>query len=288
MACAGGWLAFGEVKKVTKDFPLCYQRDGFFCRKRYTGTMKTTAFSYLRVSGRGQVDGDGFPRQRAAVTAYAKAHGITIKQEFCEKAISGAKDLEDRPELSALMVALHANGTRLVLIEKLDRLARDLMVQESIIADLRRGGFEIISVAEPDLCSDDPSRKLMRQMMGAFAEYEKSMIVAKLRGARQRTKAKTGRCEGRKPYGELAGEREVIERMFQLYDEGAGYTAVHRYLNMEGVKSRDGGAWTAATVMRIMKREPERLHRMTPAEAIRFDGPVTPISKMLEGVKEGK
>src|SRR5271168_3262301 len=161
--------------------------------------MKTTAFSYLRVSGRAQVDGDGFPRQRAAIAAFARAHDITIKQEFPEKGVSGT--IEDRPAWLELMAALHANGTKIVLIEKLDRLARDLMVQESIIADLKKHGFELISVAEPDLCADDPSRTLMRQMMGAFAQYERTMIVAKLRGARQRIRAKTGRCEGRKAYG---------------------------------------------------------------------------------------
>ena len=76
--------------------------------------------------------------------------------------ISGTRDLENRPALQELMVALHSNGTKLVLVERLDRLARDLMIQESIIADMKRHGFEIVSVAEPDLCSDDPSRTLMR------------------------------------------------------------------------------------------------------------------------------
>jgi len=55
------------------------------------------------------------------------------------------------------------------------------------------------------LFSDDPTRKLMRQMMGAIADYEKSMIVLKLRGAPARKKARTGRCEGRKPMGTIRG-----------------------------------------------------------------------------------
>jgi DNA invertase Pin-like site-specific DNA recombinase len=42
-----------------------------------------------------------------------------------------------------LMEALARNGTRLVLIEKLDRLARDLLVQETILGDLRKCGFEL-------------------------------------------------------------------------------------------------------------------------------------------------
>jgi DNA invertase Pin-like site-specific DNA recombinase len=65
---------------------------------------------------------------------------------------------------------------RTVVIEKLDRLAHDLMVQETIIADLRKHGFELASVAEPDLMANDPTRILVRQMMGAVAQYEKSQI----------------------------------------------------------------------------------------------------------------
>jgi hypothetical protein len=48
------------------------------------------AFSYLRVSGKGQVEGDGFPRQRAAVKAYATANGIRIVREFREEGVSGS------------------------------------------------------------------------------------------------------------------------------------------------------------------------------------------------------
>jgi DNA invertase Pin-like site-specific DNA recombinase len=55
-----------------------------------------------------------------------------------------------------------------VIIEKLDRLARDLMVQETIIADLRKHGFRLVSVAEPNLMANDPTRILVRQMMGPW------------------------------------------------------------------------------------------------------------------------
>jgi DNA invertase Pin-like site-specific DNA recombinase len=143
-------------------------------------------FVYLRVSGKSQVDGDGFDRQLAAVRSYAKSNSIRITKVFREEGVSGTKDMANRPAFSEMLEALHSNGVRLVLVERLDRLARDLMIQESIIADLKRSGFEIVSVTEPDLCSDDPSRKLMRQVLGAFAEYEKDVLVLKLRGAKQR------------------------------------------------------------------------------------------------------
>ena len=178
------------------------------------------AFAYVRVSGKGQIDGDGFPRQIAAIKKYAAANGIKITRVFREEGVSGKKELENRPALQQLMVALHSNGTQLVLIEKLDRLARDLMIQESIIVDMKRNKFEIVSITEPDMCSDDPSRKLIRRILGAFAEYERDMIVLKLRVARQRVRAKVGRCEGRKPFGARIGEIRTIRRMQQLRGQG--------------------------------------------------------------------
>ena len=211
------------------------------------------AYAYLRVSGKGQLDGDGFPRQRAAIEQYAKANGIRIARWFEEQGVSGTKDLEDRPALQEMLVALHGDGVRLVLIEKLDRLARDLMVQESIIGDLRKHGFELISVAEPDLCQDDPTRKLMRQFMGAIAEYEKTMIVTKLRAARQRMRAREGRCEGRKPYGDRPGEQKVISYVRELSGQGLNYSQIAEVLNGGNYRTRVGGKWFPATVSRILQ-----------------------------------
>ena len=90
----------------------------------------------------------------------------------------------------------------------------------------------------PDLLQDDPSRKLMRQIFGAIAEYEKTMIVLKLRGARQRARARDGRCEGAKPFGALPGEAEVLQRIKAMQAAGeTGYTIANR-LNAEGIASR--------------------------------------------------
>jgi DNA invertase Pin-like site-specific DNA recombinase len=212
-----------------------------------------SAFAYLRVSGKGQLEGDGFPRQLAAIRKHATAQGIKIARIFREEGVSGTKDLEHRPALQELLVALHSNGTRLVLVEKLDRLARDLMIQESIIADLKRSGFEIVSVTEPDLCNDDPSRVLMRQILGAFAQYERAMIVQKLRGARHRIRTRAGRCEGRKPFGARPGEREIIERMAKLRQGGLAVDKIAEALNAEGLKPRAGVRWYATSVYRVLK-----------------------------------
>jgi DNA invertase Pin-like site-specific DNA recombinase len=107
------------------------------------------AHAYLRVSGRGQVEGDGFPRQFAAIQQYAGSHEITIARVFREKGVSGTVDGVDRPAWVDMITCARDAGVKVIVIEKLDRLARDLMIQERILADLKSRGVTLISVAEP-------------------------------------------------------------------------------------------------------------------------------------------
>lgn len=210
------------------------------------------AFAYLRVSGKGQVDGDGFTRQLAAIKKYATANGIGIVRVFREEGVSGATESMSRPAFAEMMATLHSNGVRTVLIERLDRLAREILVQEATIADMRKHGFTLISVAEPDLMENDPSRKAFRQMMGVFAEFEKDTIVAKLRGARMRKRAKEGRCEGRKPYGYYEGETTALERLKSLRAEGLGFDRIAARMNEEHIPTRTGKPWHGVVVNRIL------------------------------------
>jgi DNA invertase Pin-like site-specific DNA recombinase len=215
------------------------------------------AYGYVRVSSRSQAadDRDGIPRQQESIRKWARANGVHIKKWFIDS-VSGGKDLEHRPQLRELIAALHSNGVRTVAIEKLDRLARDLMVQESILADFGRSGFTLISVAEPDLCSTEPTRKLLRQMMGAFAEYERDMIVLKLRGARQRARAKDpSRREGRKRFGVRPGERVTVARIVELRKAGKTLQQIGDLLAAEKRASRTGGPWYPQQVARVLSRE---------------------------------
>jgi DNA invertase Pin-like site-specific DNA recombinase len=214
-----------------------------------------TAFAYLRVSGKGQIEGDGFTRQLDAIKKYAGANDIKIMKVYKEGGVSGTTDWENRPAFAEMMAAMLSNGTRMMLVERLDRLARDLMIQESIIADFKRKGLEVVSVAEPDLCGDDYGRVLMRQMMGAFFQYEKSALVAKLKGARIRMKLATGSCEGRKPYGEREGEVEVINTILSMRERGTAMDTIAETLNAKGTPTRTGGPWYGSTVRNILLRQ---------------------------------
>lgn len=215
----------------------------------------TKAFGYLRVSGKSQLAGDGMPRQLLAIRAYAAAHDIRIVQVFEERGVCGAVEGMDRPSWSEMIAAILVNGVRTILVESLNRLARDLFVQEYILRDMKARGITLISVTEPDLDSADPTRIMFRQILGAIHQYEKAMIVAKLRGARARQRAKEGRCEGRKPYGHYEAEKATLVRMRELREAGRNHEQIAVVLNVEGVPPRSGMRWYGKTISNILGRE---------------------------------
>lgn len=196
------------------------------------------AFAYLRVSGKSQIGGDGFPRQLKAIRAFAEAHELRVAKVFREEGISGTTENMNRAAWCALMDQLQTSGVRTIIIEKLDRLARDLMVQEACIADLHKRGITLLSASEPDLMANDPTRILMRQLLGAVAQYDKSQIVAELRSARIRCREHTGRCEGRKPFGHRNGENVAIARMRELRATGMGFDRIAACLTRENIPTR--------------------------------------------------
>lgn len=217
----------------------------------------TRAHAYLRCSSATNVNGDSFERQLAAIGNYAAAHDIKIVDVYREEAVAGNLDLDNRPALMSLVERMSDGGdVKLVLIEKLDRLARDLMVQEAILADFKKRDLTIISATEGDLLDADPSRVFIRQIFGAIAQLEKTLLIAKLKGARERKKAKTGRCEGQKPFGHYAGENAILDRIRLEWAAGGTYTSIARELNAKRIPTRKPGArWSAMTVLRIIKRD---------------------------------
>lgn len=210
------------------------------------------AFGYIRVSGKGPIKGDGFTRQERSISEYAQKHGYKIVKIYKERGVSGT--LRNRPALAELIVDLEQNGHGIttVIVEKLGRIARDLIIQESVIADFREKDVGLISALEgADFLDNDPTRKLVRQVLGAIAEYQKALLVAKLRVARQRKKIKSGKCEGRKPYKEAAPETVALIRKLRRKPRGGKrktYQEIADHLNSEGVSTLNGQPWSLQTV----------------------------------------
>ncbi|MFO7740315.1 MAG: recombinase family protein [Desulfatiglandaceae bacterium] len=216
------------------------------------------AYAYLRVSGQGQLEGDGFERQRKAINDYAALNDIEVVTEFREEGVSGT--LQDRPMLARLLVDLEENGhgIKTIIVERVDRLARDLMVQEAIINDLKKKGFDLITALEGDkLLSDDPTRKLVRQVLGAIAEYDKTMTVMKLRAARERKRQRDGKCEGAKSLREVSPELLTRIKLLRRPYKNGRRLKLHEIadrLNQEGYRTRRGKPFTGQNVANIMHR----------------------------------
>ena len=91
------------------------------------------------------------------------------------------------------------------------------MVQEVGYAKLRERNIELIAADSPTSFIDDtPTAILVRQVLGAIAQFDKTMTVAKLRGARERKRRLKGKCEGRKSYAEREGGQELVALARQL------------------------------------------------------------------------
>jgi DNA invertase Pin-like site-specific DNA recombinase len=164
------------------------------------------AVAYLRTSSRTNVgaDKDSDKRQRAAIEAYGKAAGFQIVGEFYDAAVSGADPVSERSGFAEMLERLMSNGARTIIVESPDRFARDLMVQLAGHDMLKARGVTLIAASAPmHFVEDTPTAVLVRQVLGAVAEFEKTTLVAKLAAARRRKRQATGRkVEGRKSHAE--------------------------------------------------------------------------------------
>jgi DNA invertase Pin-like site-specific DNA recombinase len=168
--------------------------------------IRTQAVAYLRTSSAANVgeDKDSDKRQRAAIDAYAKRAGFEVVAEFYDAAVSGADAIDARPGFSAIR-QIASNGARTIIVETANRFARDLVVQETGYRMLLDKGITMIAADSPSAFLDDgPTTTFVRQVLGAVAELDKAMTVAKLRGARERVRRRDGKCEGRKSRVERA------------------------------------------------------------------------------------
>jgi DNA invertase Pin-like site-specific DNA recombinase len=225
---------------------------------------------YVRVSTATQAeDGLGLDLQKAALRAWCKAKGHRLISILSDEGISGAKELEDRPGLADALDMIRRGKAQGIVVARLDRLARDLIVQETILAEVRRIGGEVFSTSPAEASyltddPDDPSRKLIRQVLGAVSEYERSMVTLRLRNGRRRKAQMGGYASGAPAFGfeardgdliESQDEQRTIQRITELRDAGASLRGICSTLESEGHQTKRGGTrWTPMGVKRVLDR----------------------------------
>jgi DNA invertase Pin-like site-specific DNA recombinase len=162
-------------------------------------------------------------KQRAAITGFAKANGYKIETEFYDAAVSGADPVTERPGFIAMLQRIAGNGVRVILVESPDRFARDLAVQLAGHDMLKAQGIALIPASAPDFFTEDtPTAVLVRQVLGAIAQFEKASLVAKLKAARDRKRARDDKCEGRRSHREMNPELVVLAKRLRRRNPKTG------------------------------------------------------------------
>lgn len=232
--------------------------------------MAERAVGYIRVSSATQIDGYGLTAQEQDVRKCAKVHGLKLVGLTRDEGVSGSIEAVDRPGLAEALATIEGGEAQLLLVPKLDRLARKLTIQEAALAQVWRHGGRVIAcdqgeVAEDD--PDDPMRTAMRQMVGVFSQLERAMIVARLRRGRRMKAELGGRAVGAPPFGYIASEgrlvedeveQRVIARMTAMREGGRSLREIAEALNEDGVRPKRGGRWHPATVARVVERATAR------------------------------
>lgn len=177
---------------------------------------------YLRVSTADQTTDN----QRRELEAVAKRHSWTVVRVFEDSGISGAKGRDARPGLDSLMKGVSRRDFDMVLAWSVDRLGRSLTGLLELLTELHAKHVDLY-LHQQGLDTSTPSGKAMFQMMGVFAEFERSMIRERVLAGMSRAAA-SGTRSG-KPIGRPRIEPETeanIRAALQRGDMGMRKVAV--------------------------------------------------------------
>lgn len=217
--------------------------------------LMTEALAYLRTSSATNVgaDKDSDKRQREAIQAFASAAGYTIVGEEYDAAVSGADPVSDRPGFMRLLERIKGNGVRTIIVESPDRFARDLTVQLLGHDMLKREGISLIAASAPThFLEETPTAVMVRQILGAVAQFEKASLVAKLRAARERKRKAGGKADGQKPMSERNPDAAIWAR--KLDQPGASLRSIALSLAKMGYAAPSGKPYHVSVIKGMLNR----------------------------------
>jgi DNA invertase Pin-like site-specific DNA recombinase len=233
------------------------------------------------------VDGYGLPAQEADCRRWAKlqtaervriVHVVTDGDEKGGK--SGTTLLDERPGLMEAVEWIAEGRADGILAPNLDRLARELTVQEAVLSYVWALAGRVFTADHGEHLEDDasdPMRTAMRQMRGVFHQLDRGLIVKRLTEGRTAKGAKGGYAYGAPRYGQQSvdktltvdeTEEQRVQQMERWRDEeGLSVRAIVARLNEQGIPSKRGGKWHPTTVARLLSPEAREKARQQSAAA---------------------
>lgn len=219
------------------------------------------AVGYIRVSKSEQHLGP--EAQRSAMEHWCADRGVTLVAVFSDLGVSGGATIDKRPGLLDALNGLRAHKAGLLLVQKRDRLAREV-THAAAIEGLAESSGAVVTTTEGD-AGDDPNAWLLRTFKDMLAQYERLQIKARTRAALAVKKARGERVGG-VPIGRTLDrdgvhlvdhpvEALVVARVHALKEAGHSLRGIARVLESERVPAR-GERWHPTTVARILTRSP--------------------------------
>ena len=212
-------------------------------------------------------DKDSYKRQTIACETYAERNEIEVLNTFYDAGVSGKVAALDRPDFRRMIEWCDENNVSTILIEKADRFAREVVGGEMAYKSLTQMGYEIISASGDVKFDDDIHSSLIRQIMGAWSEYERKNISIRLTVARKRkvkenekngylTVAGKGKCAGRKSYhetnDELIKEAKRLARRNPLTKKKRSLRIISNILFELGYKTANDTSFSATQIKRMV------------------------------------
>ena len=182
--------------------------------------MKRAAI-YARVSTQGQTVNNQLQELRNV----AERHGWEVVSEYKDRGISGAKGRDKRPQFDAMLKAANRREFDVIMSWSVDRLGRSLQHLVEFLQDVHAKGVDLY-LHQQNIDTSTPSGKAMFQMVGVFAEFERSMIRERVMAGLARAR-KEGKVLGR-PKSSEATEAAILK----LRAEGRGMLAIAKELGV--------------------------------------------------------
>ncbi len=222
-------------------------------------TPTIRAALYARVSTEEQAkEGFSITAQIDEIRKYCERNDIEIVSEYVDEGKSG-KSISGRPQMRKLLTNAGQNKFDVLVIYKIDRLARKLKDALEISDTLERNNVRLVSLSE-QIDTTTPFGKASFQFLGSFAELERNTIIGRVKmGMEQR--AKEGRYNGGKTLGYNSVNKElvindneavIVRKIFEYADQGMGFKAITRRLNEEGYRSKTGKPFSTNSIKTIL------------------------------------
>lgn len=235
------------------------------------GKLTTRVALYARVSSEEQKEGQTIDSQVAELERFARERAWQIAGTYKDEGWSGA--ILARPALDELRDEASKGKFNAVLINDVDRLARDVAHLGIIKRDLERRGVNVIFRKLP--AENNPTTNLMVNILGSFAEFEREMILDRTRrGRKHKVEVRKQYMGSISSYGydyipkDKSGNKEgqlkinleqalVVKQMYEWVDkEGISALQVVAKLNQLQILPRKANRlWAKSTVLTILRNE---------------------------------